>query len=193
MFFSGRIVPRTPTSLPSSNAFALSFITGSGVSIPNSDHVPELRNAHDPSPAGTAATPMPYRESQAGPHTHHSRPSLPPLPVEEAPATPLRPVCPQACGRQPHRIEQRIRPVPFSNVIELACAGKRPLGRHHARQPIVDEVWDEQQVRCLRQPLRWLGEKLVKAIHLHELNTRLLVQEVLSEPLYDGVLDPRRS
>ena len=40
--------------------------------------------------------------------------------------------------------------------------------------------------------LRWLGEKLVKAIHLHELNTRLLVQKVLPEPLYDRILDARR-
>ena len=56
MFFTGRIVPRTPTSLPSSNAFARSFIKGSSVSIPSSDHVPELRKAHGPSPAGTAAT-----------------------------------------------------------------------------------------------------------------------------------------
>ena len=44
----------------------------------------------------------------------------------------------------------------------------------------------------MRQPLRWLGEKLVKAIHLHELNTRLLVQKVLPEPLYDRILDARR-
>ena len=99
------------------------------------------------------------------------------------------PYVPKHVGRQPNRIEQRIRPVPFSNVIELACAGKRPLGGHDARQPVVDEVGDEQQVRCLRQPLRWLGEKLVKAIHLHELNTRLLVQKVLPEPLYDRILD----
>ena len=43
MFFSKRIVPQTPPSLVKLKRQAVSLMTGSGLSTPISDHVPELR------------------------------------------------------------------------------------------------------------------------------------------------------
>src|SRR5262249_31950960 len=55
MFLSSRIVPPTPPSLVKFRSRALALITGASISVPSSDHVPELMNAVDP-PAHTDAT-----------------------------------------------------------------------------------------------------------------------------------------
>src|SRR5499427_6202662 len=55
MFFSKRVVPQTPPSLVKLSARPLEVMSGSFNSVPNSDQVPELRNAVLPD-AATEAT-----------------------------------------------------------------------------------------------------------------------------------------
>src|SRR5215510_13399744 len=54
MFFSSLTVPHTPPSFVKLRSRALAVISGASISVPTSDHVPELMKAVDP-PAHTEA------------------------------------------------------------------------------------------------------------------------------------------
>src|SRR5439155_19293960 len=85
--------------------------------------------------------------------------------------------------RQPEALDQLARPFARPRVEQLRRAGVCPLRKSFARQPIREQVRDQQERLCPLQPApRCEREQLVERVDRQELDARDRVELVLGHP-----------